>query len=113
MLRIYGASDDCIEIEGDVEGELYADRDGKAVLLVGEERAGLVVTVRYAPRDAAVWQVGVEPVDEAVPMPWSARVEVQGYTAVLVVECPPGTPVRKLHPVDGWVRLDADEEDAA
>ncbi|MBX3465312.1 MAG: hypothetical protein KF878_00245 [Planctomycetes bacterium] len=112
MLRIYGASDDCIEIEGDVDAELYADRDGKAVLLVGDERLGLVVTVRYAPRDAAVWQVGVEPVDEGVPA-WPARVEVQGYTAVVVVDCPPGTPVRKRHPVDGWVRLDADEEDAA
>jgi hypothetical protein len=110
-MRIYGASDDLIEIEqGTVKDEIYADRDDRAVLLVGTERSGLVVTLTYAPRrDAAVWQVAVEPVDEGVPIPWPVRVEAFGYTACVLSDCPQGTPVRRQYTnvtPPTWVGLD-------
>lgn len=113
MIRIYGASDDLIEIEGDVDEEIYADDGDRAVLLIGELQAGLVVTVRYAANDEGVWQVAAEPVAEDVPCPWPVRLEFKGYTAVLVVDAPRGTRVRKAHPRDGWVPLKAPMEDEA
>lgn len=114
MLRIYGHSDDCIEIEGDVREEIYAN-DDEAVLLVGRDDAGVVVTVTYAPRlGVGVWRVGFEPIDEEVPIPWPVRVELEpekGYSAVGVIECPPGTLVRKAREDGGWMRLEDSEED--
>jgi hypothetical protein len=97
-MRIYGASDDLIEIEqGTVTDEIYADRDDRAVLLVG---------------GAAVWQVAVEPVDEGVAIPWPVRVEAFGYTACVLIDCPQGTPVRRQHAnvtPPTWVGLDEEE----
>ena len=115
MLRIYGHSDDLVEIEGDVNEELNTDN---AVLLIGrEDDGGLVARVSYAHNNrAAVWGVSVEPVDEEVPIPWPVGIKLEpehGYSAVLIVSSPPGTLVRKLEKSGTWARLqDKESEDS-
>lgn len=97
MIRIYGASDDLVEIEGDIREEL-GSYDRETVILIGREDAGVVVRVEYGHGNrAGVWGVAFEPVDEDVPIPWPVCVEMggRGYSAVAVVDCPPGTLLRK------------------
>lgn len=94
MLRIYGASDDLVEIEGDVSEELGA-RDRQRTITIGDDKGGLRVIAKYAPGSRAVWRLSVEPIDEEVPIPWPVHVELAepGYSCAVVVDCPPGTPV--------------------
>ena len=100
MIRIYGVSDDLVEIEGDVEEEIGC-YDKAVTLEVGGAKGGLRVVAEYAPRhassDVGVWRLGVEPIDEDVPIPWPVRVELaeRGYSPVINIDCPPGTPVQR------------------
>lgn len=113
-VSVYGASDDLVELEGGVDDEIGCyekpveiefghpgpDSDGKGVRLL----------VEYAPGGSAVWRIAVEPLDEnvemfpcripglggdgAVTFTDGVRKQGKGYTPLLVVECPSGTPVR-------------------
>lgn len=74
MIRIYGHSDDCLEVEGEFVGEENEFSCWeKIVKLEIEDKAigtGCVIVAEYARDDrAAVWHIGVEPSDEDVPMP--------------------------------------------
>jgi len=101
-IRIYGASDDLVEIEGDVTDEV---NPGSSIT-VGTAAAGVVVKMRYGKRKgAAVWEAVVGQIDEGVPIPWAVTISglaSQGdnrdhprdYTAIVDIACPPGTPVR-------------------
>lgn len=108
MIRIYGHSDDCFEIEcseTDKSDELSAYKNGRSVL-VGTVKGGLVVRGRYAPKrsptngigDGGTWQLSIDLVDEDVPIPWKVSVEVseRGYSPVIAIDCPDGTPWREL-----------------
>ena len=55
--RVYGASDDLIEFEGDVRGEVgkYADEDKPGVLLVCSD--GTLLEVNYGKGGAGIWEV--------------------------------------------------------
>ena len=60
MTRIYGASDDLIEFEGDVEGEVNAigtDRKGEGVLVFCSD--GTLLVVQYGKNDDAIWGIVV------------------------------------------------------
>ena len=51
MLKIYGASDDLIEFEGDVDEEAYAKEDGNVIALSN----GAVFRIKYS--DEGVWRI--------------------------------------------------------
>jgi hypothetical protein len=56
--RVYGASDDLIEIEGDYTGEVSAygtDDNERGVLLVFSD--GTLLEVKYGKSDAGIWGV--------------------------------------------------------
>jgi len=99
MLRIYGASDDLVEIEGIVSDELGAYERARTIT-VGDTSGGVVVRVEYAVANrAGVWSVAFEPIDEDVPIPWPISVKLnairdgRGYSTEASIDCPAGTPV--------------------
>lgn len=95
MIRIYGHSDDCIEIEGDVDEELGAYSRPRCITVGGED-GGVEVWVEYAPErtKGAVWHFTIGLIDEDVPCPWPIRIEPKhGYSQQAVIDCPAGTPV--------------------
>ena len=59
--KVYGASDDLIEFEGDIHGEIgcYAtdDKDNLGVLIAFSD--GTIATVRYGKNGHAVWGITV------------------------------------------------------
>lgn len=58
--KIYGASDDLIEFEGDIRGEVgcyKTDDDGRGALLICSD--GTLLEVKYGKADLAIWQVSV------------------------------------------------------
>lgn len=79
-LTIYGASDDLIEVEGDLEGcDEYNGEE--AVFAI----AGLKVTVEYA--DAGVWAIKVAQLDEGDPV--TAKNITLGVSNAINPENPP------------------------
>lgn len=105
MIMIYGAQDTLVNIV-----DPHADNDGidaldkEVSILVGTAAAGVVVRFEYAPRrnprhglgDGATWQVRVDLVDTDIPIPWPVRVEAEGYSPRVVIDCPAGTKWRRL-----------------
>ncbi len=96
-VTIYGASDDLIEVDGDVPGCDEYNGEAAELLLTGEHEGGLFVTVAY---DRGVWMVGLSPADDGVRMlpvtidqttyhdgeiGYSARATVLGVGTVQVV----------------------------
>lgn len=67
VIKIYGHSDDCLEIGGDADEEFGAINK-RVEILIGDKTAGVVVGGRYG--DAGVWEFDVRQVDEGVPVPW-------------------------------------------
>lgn len=121
MIKVMGYSDDSVHIyecePGKVDNCLDADDDcaqmTSRAILIGTEEAGLVVRVCYAPKcqppdgpgTNGTWQIAVDLVDDGVPIPWSVRIEADGYTPVLLVDCPKNTPWR-------WLQRAEEEETA-
>lgn len=94
-MRIYGASDDLLEIEcdnGDDQDQEIGCYDKTVWVRIGEESEGLLVLAEYAPGETACWRLAVEPIDDGVPCPWPMRMEIKNYTPVLIIDCPKGTP---------------------
>lgn len=78
----YGASDDLIEVEGDVPGcDEYSAEDASFVV-VCENGQGCIVRLNYT--SDGTWQVGVRPIGENIPMP-DAFVSGERYTARISV----------------------------
>jgi hypothetical protein len=96
-LQFYGASDDLFEIEGTIPGEpdeidCWLGNKGvnAAVEIRDENGHGLRVTAMYAAFEA-VWNIGVEPLDEDVPIPdWPMKISLsdRGYSTLLAMEVP-------------------------
>jgi hypothetical protein len=99
MIGIYGASDDLVEIEGDVKDEVAPGK----VIQVGDSTRGVRVVFKYAvgKGSGSVWRGSIEQIDEGVPMfPVTiSEAEPSGYpnpTSYSVkfnIDCPVGTPV--------------------
>lgn len=92
-LKIYGASDDLVEIEGDIEEEFYAKPlgrglEGRTVTLSrinGGQVEGLDVHVRY--EQGGVWSVGLSQLQEDINIPdWGLKLTSNGYTSILELE---------------------------
>lgn len=101
MLRIYGASDDLVELEGIVDQELGCY--GVAKIRVGTDEGGVDVLMAYAPfrGGGGTWAAMLAPLDEGVPIPWPVAIkhrerrgEVE-YSVVVEIDCPTGTPVSR------------------
>jgi len=119
MLKIYGASDDLVELEG--IGELVRkcpecghdiDEPSRAVVghssgefgsgdlmvVVGgvDGAPGIRVRVRYGRFGVGCWSAEVCQIDEDVPIPWPVSIKhsVRGYSVVVEIDAPDGTPVR-------------------
>lgn len=73
MLKIYGASDDLVEMEGCVNEEI-GSYDAATTITIG---GALVVTAQYGKDGGSVWAFTLRQVDEDVPLPWPVRVEFQ------------------------------------
>ena len=98
MIRIYGASDDIVEIEGDVNEETSP---GRSIVIGTKVDGGLVVSMKYGV-GAAVWQARVRQIDEGIPVPWPVTIgnaephgfpDPQTYSVLVTIDCPAGTPV--------------------
>lgn len=111
MIRIYGQSDDLVEIEGIANGE---HNNGKAlelgadcaVIVLGDKAGGVCVTVDYhsarmiegRPEGWGCWSVQVVQLSGDVPIPWPVTVRHHvrngrvGYSAVVEIDAPADTP---------------------
>ncbi len=104
MIKIYGASDDLIELGGDVRDELTANSKERATLRIGTRAGGCIVTMAYV--EPGVWEGRVRQIDPGVPIPWSVSVtheggDPSGYSVVVTIDCPKGTTVVHLEGEDG------------
>ena len=100
MIKIYGGSDDLVEIEGCTSGDEVGCYEQDVTIVVGAPEAtgganasGLRVTMHYGTGDAGVWEARVSPLDEDVPCPWAVKLTVEGYSAVVEIDAPADTPV--------------------
>ena len=111
MIRIYGASDDLVEIEGHPDGEEVGCYDKDVVVIIGTMTAGLVVRMSYdgatVPESAGLGEVGfgcwsarVVQVAEDAPVPWPVTITTAGsssgavgYSVCVNIDAPAGTPL--------------------
>ena len=91
MIKIYGHSDDCLEIEAGKKTDEVECYDGGVVVEVHRKTGGgLRVVAQYAPGGHGVWRFGVEMIDEDFPA-LPARIEqVTGYSLAIVIDAEPG-----------------------
>ena len=90
-ITFYGASDDLVEIEGNVAGcgeyDAYEDNQASFAVTATEgsgQIQGLRVHVRY--ERTACWSVGISPLEEGSELPdWNPRITFSGYTARLAL----------------------------
>jgi hypothetical protein len=99
MLTMYGGSDDLVELEGIVVDEISMFGDGVVVTVGDPETGGVLVKWRYAQGPGSTWSAEINMFDEGVPVPWMVSVkhrikrEEVGYSVVVSIDCPKGTPV--------------------
>lgn len=96
-LIFYGASDDLLEMEGDIQDEFEA-YNGTTVKLTATD-GEMLVTAHYGGH-APVWSIGVAPADEDRPIPaWPMqyRLAENGYSTALIIQCPDDVTVEKIH----------------
>lgn len=111
-VKLLGHSDDIVVIEG-IAGGSDETGDG-AVITVGYPEAaegmpshGVIVRMNYGPEwhGEGVWVASVAPIGEDTPIRFPVRIEMaEGYTPIVTIDCPPGTPV-------SYTR-DGDDEDS-
>lgn len=92
-IRIYGASDDLVEVEGATREEFSAYGDDRWLgVLASPSGEQLLLTAEYTGR--GTWAIGVAPVDEDIPMPsWPISVGQameNRYSAMLTITVPDG-----------------------
>lgn len=98
MLKIYGHSDDLVEIEGDIrggKGEEINIIDKPAMVHIGGSK-GIVVQNEYTDGGwETTLRFGADHEDKE-PMPWKITVEMSenGYSLATTVDCPPDTDVQ-------------------
>ena len=108
-LKFYGASDDLFEIEGTFGGSGEADevnvcRDGRGMVEVRtNDGTAMRVTAAYCfcRESGAAWNIGVEQVDEGVPIPdWPMRwsTHERGYSVLLEMDAPGDAYVSQVWP---------------
>ena len=96
MIRIYGASDDLVEIDAGLKSDEVGAYERPVTVTVTDAAGhGARFIVEYAPEHASsgkgVWRIGVEPLEEDVPMPWPITMKLggRGYSAVAEIDAIP------------------------
>lgn len=104
MITIYGASDDCVEVEG-CEGadEFYTPGQGawQGDLVAPGGTEQLRVRAEYDPDGSGCWVISVSQTDESVPFPaWGTSVEQHpsGYSTLVSIDAPAGTRLTNVKP---------------
>lgn len=102
-LKFYGCSDDLFEIEGTKAGE--PDEIGcfekPAAVNVVYGEAGVRVWAVYARGETGTWMIGIEPLDEDIPVPdWPIRMGLSdgGYSTEIAMDVPDGATVSQVFP---------------
>lgn len=107
MIRIYGASDDYVCIEGPSltlgEKDWHDEVNPGRMITIGTPERGMYVTFRYAvnKKSGAVWRGCVEQLEEGIPMFPLTVVEAEpggfpdpkSYSVMFVIDCPNDTPI--------------------
>lgn len=118
MIRIYGASDDLVEIEGHDEADEIDCYDQVVYVILGDTNTGgIAVRMSYAPhflsRDIgqevgfACWSAEVVQLAGFCPIPWPVSIVHTtrhgiGYSVEVRIDAPPDVPMRVvLAPDDG------------
>lgn len=86
-LRIYGASDDLVEVEGHFREE-YQSFDKPTTLRLSSDDGEMLVTMALGRRGC--WDATISMPDEDAPTPWPIRVEFGTdvrYSVTVVVDC--------------------------
>lgn len=104
MIIIYGAGDDCVEVEGcEGEGEFYADADGRwqADLIGPGGTEAMRARGAFDPDGSGCWVISLSQTDESVPFPaWGNGIEQApgGYSTLVRVDAPEGTRLENVSP---------------
>lgn len=99
MLKIYGASDDLVEVDGPMPAcDEYGD--GVTVVVGEHDKTRLVVFVDFT-QDGWKFSIhldGAELDDDSAVLPWPINLTVsdQGYSPELQIDCPDDTRVEVL-----------------
>jgi hypothetical protein len=103
VITIYGASDDCIEV--DIDGtadEFNADSHGHwqgDLVAPGAEQ--MRVHAEYSPDGSGCWVISLSQTDETVPFPaWGNGIEQaeNGYSTLVRIDAPEGTRITNVLP---------------
>jgi hypothetical protein len=98
MLKIYGASDDLVELERLTSFGQWSSVDEVGgyeeivQVTIGRDDGGLIVEMHYG--ELGVWSAKVSQIGEDVPIPWNVSIETQddvGYSVAVLVDCPDDT----------------------
>lgn len=103
-VRIYGASDDLVEVEGCPNADERGAYNRTVSVAIGGDK-GIVVSNRHDGKLGWVTSLHLGPrFEDEDPMPFPVSVEMShtGYSLAVIVECPDGTLVEYL---------DTDEDD--
>ncbi len=94
MIEIFGASDDLIEMRGQIHDEIPGGEKQIEITVGDIETGGLVVGMSYGGK-VACWSACIRPIDEDVPIPWPVSVSLAetGYSVQVCVDCPDNTPI--------------------
>ncbi len=92
MYKIYGASDDLIEIEGKHGDEIDTYKGPRWITFGNEVIGGIRVFAGHTGEWG--WLLSVQPLDDDIPCPWPVSVVVadNGYSMAICIDCPDDTP---------------------
>jgi hypothetical protein len=102
-IRIYGASDDLIEVEGCKNADEFNSYERGPVMWRGDLRAPDGDVVRaYALFDGC-WSIALGQVDEDRPLPdWDIQIVQEGrYSTAAQIDAPDGTVLENVWPAQG------------
>ena len=95
-IEFCGTSDDLFEVNGflseefDCTYESVHDKPVRLLVCKTDHSEGLYVVGHYAAAPGGCWAVGVQQLDEDVPLPdrWRLSLDWQGYTVILRIAIP-------------------------
>jgi len=94
-IRIWGESDDLVEVDGWLREE-FGRSDGSTTLRIG---GMLLVTMSYDGR-GGTWTAKLEKISENKPIPWKVLIGSEGHSVLVEVCCPVGTLIEVDHERD-------------
>ncbi len=103
MIKIYGTSDDLVEIEGHPAGDEVNCYEKDVLITIGNAGGGLLIRMSYAPRFSGApgvaegafgcWSAEIAQVTEDTPILWPVTITREKYSVCVNVDAPPETPL--------------------